>query len=97
MKDAQDYDRRVWLHYISYSVVAVKKNSNVSLWFTSKPVPHFGKDFENVYSLVNSLDNTDCRGGIVLCNVFVNVFKPCERLIRPPYSCHERIRRATSS
>lgn len=96
MENAEDINVPVVLDQVGDSEMSVEEDSHMARRGRIA-MAHLGKGNEVLRPLVDALDSATRGLRIIGGNVLEDVFEPALGFRRPPYLCHERIRRAMSS
>lgn len=96
MKDTEDIDVPIVFDQVRNPEVPVEQDTHLARR-DQITVAHLGKGNEILRPLVDSLNGSSRGLGIIGGNVLEDVLEPALGFGRPPYFCHERMRRSISS
>ena len=94
---AEDLDCEAVTDEIGDAVVAVDEDADFTLGLGTVPVSEQGEGLEKLNLLVNGIDDALGCLGIILGDVALDVLKPDDGLLSPPYFCHSFMRLPISS
>jgi hypothetical protein len=97
MKYAEDRNRFISANKVGDSVMAKKQDPYYSIFFFPKNVADIRETDKNLRLIVNTSDDLLRRKFAVMRDVIMDVIKPADSFVGPPYFCDARILRATSS